>query len=183
VLSAEATAPGHPAHDYFTECYAWLRSVLTDAFERMASAGQLRAGVEPAAAARSTVAAMDGLQLQWLLDVGRHGHRPDRLLPVPRNREGLGGSDGRPIRGTSVIASHGQSISLARGPADTGRLFEARDEFGWQRAGQHLAVRAQCLAMLVPPRGREDEIDSPAVVDAVAPLYQAVPFQPVGKPG
>ncbi len=68
VLSAEATAPGHPAHDYFTERYNWLRSVLTDAFERMASAGQLRAGVEPAAAARSTVAVMDGLQLQWLLD-------------------------------------------------------------------------------------------------------------------
>jgi len=68
VLSAEATAPGHPAHDYFTERYAWLRSVLTDAFERMASAGQLRAGVKPAAAARSTVAVMDGLQLQWLLD-------------------------------------------------------------------------------------------------------------------
>ncbi len=68
VLSAEATAPGHPAHDYFTERYAWLRSVLTDAFERMDSAGQLRAGVKPAAAARSTVAVMDGLQLQWLLE-------------------------------------------------------------------------------------------------------------------
>lgn len=68
VLSAEATAPGHPAHDYFTERYRWLRSVLTDAFEQMASAGQLRPGVEPAAAARSTVAVMDGLQLQWLLD-------------------------------------------------------------------------------------------------------------------
>ncbi len=68
VLSAEATAPGHPAHDYFTERYAWLRSVLTDAFERMASAGQLRGGVKPAAAARSTVAVMDGLQLQWLLE-------------------------------------------------------------------------------------------------------------------
>jgi hypothetical protein len=34
----------------------------------MAAAGQLRAGVEPAAAARSTVAVMVGLQLQWLLD-------------------------------------------------------------------------------------------------------------------
>jgi AcrR family transcriptional regulator len=68
VLSAEATAPGHPAHDYFTERYDWLRSVLTDAFGRMASARQLRAGVDPAAAARSTVAVMDGLQLQWLLD-------------------------------------------------------------------------------------------------------------------
>jgi AcrR family transcriptional regulator len=70
VLSAEATAPGHPAHEYFTERYAWLRSVLTEVFGRMAAAGQLRGGVEPAAAARAAVAVMDGLQLQWLLDPG-----------------------------------------------------------------------------------------------------------------
>jgi AcrR family transcriptional regulator len=126
VLSAEATAPGHPAHDYFTERYAWLRSVLTDAFERMASAG---------------------------------------------------------VRRACVIACHGQSISPARELAEAGRLLETRDEFGWQRARQHLAVRAQCLAVLVPARGGEDEVDSPAVVDAIASLYQAVPFQPVGKPG
>jgi AcrR family transcriptional regulator len=68
VLSAEATAPSHPAHRYFTERYAWLRSIMLAAFEQMARAGQLRPGVDPVVAARSTLAVMDGLQVQWLLD-------------------------------------------------------------------------------------------------------------------
>lgn len=70
VLSAEATAPDHPAHRYFAERYAWLRSVMLDAFGQMASTGQLRPGVDPIVAARSTLAVMDGLQVQWLLDSG-----------------------------------------------------------------------------------------------------------------
>jgi AcrR family transcriptional regulator len=68
VLSAEATAADHPAHRYFADRYSWLRSVLLEAFERMEADGQLRAGVEPEAAARSALALMDGLQVQWLLD-------------------------------------------------------------------------------------------------------------------
>jgi AcrR family transcriptional regulator len=68
VLSAEATAADHPAHSYFADRYSWLRSVFLEAFERMEADGQLRAGVEPVAAARSALALMDGLQLQWLLD-------------------------------------------------------------------------------------------------------------------
>lgn len=68
VLSAEATAPGHPAHRYFADRYDWLRSVMLDAFEQMASSSQLRPGVDPVVAARSTLAVMDGLQVQWLLD-------------------------------------------------------------------------------------------------------------------
>lgn len=68
VLSAEATAPDHPAHRYFADRYAWLRSIMLDAFEQMARSGQLRAGVDPVVAARSTLAVMDGLQVQWLLD-------------------------------------------------------------------------------------------------------------------
>lgn len=68
VLSAEATAPGHPAHRYFADRYAWLRSVMLDAFGQMASTSQLRPDVDPIVAARSTLAVMDGLQVQWLLD-------------------------------------------------------------------------------------------------------------------
>jgi len=68
VLSAEATAPAHPAHKYFADRYVWLRSAFTEAFTRMRAAGELRADIEPASAARSVVALMDGLQLQWLLD-------------------------------------------------------------------------------------------------------------------
>ncbi len=68
VLSAEATAPDHPAHRYFADRYAWLRSVMLDAFQQMARTRELRPGVDPVVAARSTLAVMDGLQVQWLLD-------------------------------------------------------------------------------------------------------------------
>jgi AcrR family transcriptional regulator len=68
VLSAEATAADHPAHRYFADRYNWLRSVMLEAFQQMARTGELRPGVDPAVAARSTLAVMDGLQIQWLLD-------------------------------------------------------------------------------------------------------------------
>jgi AcrR family transcriptional regulator len=68
VLSAEATTADHPAYQYFTERYAWLRSVFTAALRAMAVSGQLRDGIDPVVAARSALALMDGLQTQWLLD-------------------------------------------------------------------------------------------------------------------
>ena len=68
VLSAEATSPEHPAHDYFVRRYAWVLSFLTAAFESMQDVGQLTAGVCPASAARGMIAMSDGLQVQWLLD-------------------------------------------------------------------------------------------------------------------
>lgn len=67
-LSAEATAPDHPAHDYFVRRYAWVSSFITAAFERIQAKGQLADGVDPASAARGMIAIMDGAQVQWLLD-------------------------------------------------------------------------------------------------------------------
>lgn len=67
VLSAEATSPEHPAHDYFVRRYVWVESFLTDAFAAMRDAGQLAAGIDPASAARGMIAMSDGLQVQWLL--------------------------------------------------------------------------------------------------------------------
>lgn len=67
-LSAEATSTDHPAHTYFVERYAAVRASTTKAFERAADAGRLRPGVDPARAAVATIALMDGLQVQWLLD-------------------------------------------------------------------------------------------------------------------
>ncbi|HWJ86294.1 MAG TPA: TetR/AcrR family transcriptional regulator [Cellulomonas sp.] len=75
-LSAEATAPDHPAHAYFRRRYADLLVQATQAFEAIEVAGRLRPGVEPRSAARLTVAAMDGLQVQWLLEDG-DGERVD----------------------------------------------------------------------------------------------------------
>jgi AcrR family transcriptional regulator len=67
-LSAEATTPGHPAHEYFVQRYETTRGTLTEAFTDLEARGLLRPGITPDAAARSTIATMDGLQVQWLLD-------------------------------------------------------------------------------------------------------------------
>jgi AcrR family transcriptional regulator len=67
-VSAEATAPDHPAHDYFRRRYEEVRTSVGRAFERIAAAGRLASGVHPGRAAVSTIALMDGLQVQWLLD-------------------------------------------------------------------------------------------------------------------
>lgn len=67
-LSAEATAPSHPAHAYFVNRYQYVRTSVTGSFERAAAAGRLVDGVDPGRAAVATIALMDGLQVQWLLD-------------------------------------------------------------------------------------------------------------------
>jgi len=93
---------------------------------------------------------------------------------------------GSSVRGRDVLSEPScPPLDGNAGPraAETGRLLEARDKFGRQRASQHLAVGAQRPGVFVPPCGCEDEIDSPAVVDAIASLHQAVFFQPVGEPG
>ncbi|KAA9107699.1 TetR/AcrR family transcriptional regulator [Microbacterium rhizomatis] len=68
VLSAEATAPDHPAHDYFTSRYENTRIVLTRAFRVLDGERRLLRGVTPEGAAIATIAMMDGLQVQWLLN-------------------------------------------------------------------------------------------------------------------
>ena len=67
-LSVEATAPDHPAHDYFVERYAVLKATVTRGFADLEREGALRPGVVPDIAAAQVIAAMDGLQIQWLLD-------------------------------------------------------------------------------------------------------------------
>lgn len=67
-LSVEATAPDHPAHNYFVDRYATLKGTLTRGFAELGHDGALRQGVIPDVAAAQVVAAMDGLQIQWLLD-------------------------------------------------------------------------------------------------------------------
>ena len=68
VLSAEAAAPEHPAHDYFVQRYERIRSETARALRGTRAAGMLGEQVDPDAAAAELTALMDGLQLQWLLD-------------------------------------------------------------------------------------------------------------------
>lgn len=68
VVSAEATSPTHPAHQYFVSRYEDIRRTVLAGFTKVDAQGLLRPGVTPEAATHATVAVMDGLQIQWLLD-------------------------------------------------------------------------------------------------------------------
>jgi AcrR family transcriptional regulator len=69
-LSAEATSPDHPVHDYFVRRSQTVRTILTRAFQQLEDEGKLADGVTPAWAADTTMSLMDGLQVQWLLSSG-----------------------------------------------------------------------------------------------------------------
>jgi AcrR family transcriptional regulator len=68
IVSAEGTSKDHPVRGYFVGRYAWIHELTRRAFERAAGDGQLRPGTDCASAARTLIALMDGLQIQWLLD-------------------------------------------------------------------------------------------------------------------
>ncbi|KAA9107701.1 TetR/AcrR family transcriptional regulator [Microbacterium rhizomatis] len=70
ILAAEATSDSHPAHGYFVSRYEFVRASIVDSFRQLEEEGQLAAGVTPQSAADATIAIMDGLQVQWLLDRG-----------------------------------------------------------------------------------------------------------------
>ncbi|WP_069170525.1 TetR/AcrR family transcriptional regulator [Streptomyces griseus] len=70
VVSAEATAADHPAHDYFVRRYRDSVSGAGLAYAQARADGALRAGIAPDAAGRQLIALMDGLQVQWLLGGG-----------------------------------------------------------------------------------------------------------------
>jgi AcrR family transcriptional regulator len=67
-LSAEASAPDHPAHGYFVQRYERTRAELAETFAAVRDEGRLAPGLDPAELAISTIAVADGLQVQWLLD-------------------------------------------------------------------------------------------------------------------
>lgn len=76
VLSAESATAGHPAQEWFRKRYTVLRQEVEDAVldrigpkQREAASTPGPSGHSPArSAAAAVLAAMDGLQVQWLLD-------------------------------------------------------------------------------------------------------------------
>lgn len=68
VLTGEATAPLHPAHDHFTARYRRVRSFMTRLFEGLRADGRLSVDAPSDRLAGITIAAVDGLHLQWLFD-------------------------------------------------------------------------------------------------------------------
>jgi AcrR family transcriptional regulator len=66
VLSAEAASPEHPAHEYFLERYHAVIRRSADAFAALRQQGQIQQDNNPEILARTLIALLDGLQIQWL---------------------------------------------------------------------------------------------------------------------
>jgi AcrR family transcriptional regulator len=67
-LATAANASAHPAHQYMLDWYVSFRSIATSVLTELQARGEFPAQGDPAAAAALLVAALDGLQLQWLYD-------------------------------------------------------------------------------------------------------------------
>jgi AcrR family transcriptional regulator len=68
VLSAESLEPSHPAHEWFVERYERFRELFAGWIADDQRRGLVRTDVEPRLAARTLIAALDGLELQYLLE-------------------------------------------------------------------------------------------------------------------
>ena len=105
-LSAEAVDPGHPAHDYFADRYRKVVESYQHSFAHLKAQGLLREGVDPERAARSLVALMDGLQVQWMYDreaVDMPVTVLEYLRDVISDEQAV--LDSFALSGTSVVAS------------------------------------------------------------------------------
>jgi AcrR family transcriptional regulator len=67
VVIAEATAPDHPAHRWAVERYAGVTANVVDGLREAQRRGVLRTDFDVTAVAATFLAAMDGLQLRYLL--------------------------------------------------------------------------------------------------------------------
>ena len=68
ILSAESSAPMHPAHDWFVDRYRRKANALALAFKFDQENGRVDSSRDPYDLARLLIGAWDGTQLQWLID-------------------------------------------------------------------------------------------------------------------
>ncbi|MBP2386004.1 TetR/AcrR family transcriptional regulator [Paeniglutamicibacter kerguelensis] len=69
-LSAAASDPAHPAHDFFVGRYRDFRVTLAETLRERQSAGLLAADRDAEKLAAIIIAVADGLQVQWMLEPG-----------------------------------------------------------------------------------------------------------------
>lgn len=67
-MIGEAARPEHPAHAWMLRHYQLVLDLLRDSIRAGQGRGVVREGAPADQIARQTVALMDGLQVQWLLD-------------------------------------------------------------------------------------------------------------------
>ncbi|MDX3229945.1 TetR/AcrR family transcriptional regulator [Streptomyces sp. ME19-01-6] len=70
IISSEATADGHPAHELYRARYDSLRLHLTRIFAELRGRGRLKVDTRPEVIANLLIASIDGLQMQWLYNPG-----------------------------------------------------------------------------------------------------------------
>jgi AcrR family transcriptional regulator len=70
-ISSESTDQSHPAHDYFIARYKELHDRWRTSIESAQKDGSIDPAVDADAAARLIIAALDGLNIQWLLGTSK----------------------------------------------------------------------------------------------------------------
>jgi AcrR family transcriptional regulator len=65
-LAAESIEPNHPGHEWFARRYKTIRRLTAAAIDQEKRSGRITSTLDSTAIARQILAAMDGLQLQWL---------------------------------------------------------------------------------------------------------------------
>lgn len=83
-VSAEATEPDHPANEWLRDHYASARAWLGDAVEQGKQSGVIRADAPTELLVGNTIAVLDGIQQQWLVD-----RRIDMVSQVSAHIAGL----------------------------------------------------------------------------------------------
>ncbi|NUS56098.1 MAG: TetR/AcrR family transcriptional regulator, partial [Streptomycetaceae bacterium] len=67
-MAAAAPEPGHPAGPYFAHRYNRVREAIGAGIAQMQESGAARTDLDAGILARLLVAAVDGVQIQWLVD-------------------------------------------------------------------------------------------------------------------
>ncbi|WP_433585923.1 TetR/AcrR family transcriptional regulator [Microbacterium hydrocarbonoxydans] len=83
-VSAEATEPDHPANEWLRDHYSSARAWLGDAVEQGKESGVIRADAPTELLVGNTIAVLDGIQQQWLVD-----RRIDMVSQVSAHIAGL----------------------------------------------------------------------------------------------
>lgn len=73
MLATEATSQRHPANDYFVDRYRQIHELVTNIMQSTRDEGLLKTDIDTSSLARMSIALMDGLQLQWLLEATQTG--------------------------------------------------------------------------------------------------------------
>jgi hypothetical protein len=118
-LSAEATDPDHPAHEFFVARYEEVTRYFVDQLASAREAGQVSADADLTAAAQQLIAVMDGLQVQYLLTKADMVTAFDQFLEGFRSTLGVGHTS-RLRQATQRSNDHATAPLVARTRRDRG---------------------------------------------------------------